>query len=121
MTTPDESPVPAGWVRLQVACDGDRWMIVPASRVRDEWMSNPRFTAFENDQAYVLGTYVKHTWAEVAALIAAAEAAERRAKALPVMAALLQTKLQGNEAFVVEISVSLAAAILDAIERREGA
>lgn len=117
MSDETKAPVPPGWVRLRLP-DASGSMIAPAAVVRNTWMAGAPGSARDDAQAYVLGTWVAETWAEVAALIAEAESKERRARTLPVMAAELYGK-GGMGGMGTEDAVTYAAAILDAIERRE--
>lgn len=130
MTTPsDETKVPPGWVRLTYGDNtGGRFEVRASSiRSRGDRMGDSERKAYPHAQSWIeqntdAVVNVRETFAEVAALIAEAEAAERRARALPVMAAVCFLARATHPGADVDAGMAVgdAAAILDAIERREG-
>lgn len=141
-TNTNETPVPPGWVRLTDR--GTKIIVRSGSIVSIEEAWSQAVKKYDSGGQYI-GTgagpsgeaevfvvgrseaiVVRESPAEVAALIAEAEAAERRARALPVLVAALLERREVDpwdkvqRIYNMNSALETAAAILDAIERREG-
>ena len=133
-----QAPVPVGWVRLTLmGLEENQPWLVPVGILKKMWgvsydrMAHP--PGMGTRAEFRQWTLVE-TWAEVAALIAEAERAERRARALPAMAAeicsgaLVDTRTLTELAkpgdgsthadVLAQLAVVMAGRILDAIEAR---